>query len=310
MSELILHHYPPSPVSEKIRTALGFKNLSWHSVEQNRLPERPELLAMTGGYRRIPVLQVGADIYCDTQLIFRELEARAAEPSFFPPEHQGLGFGLARWIDTELFELCVRVAFAPQAEQLPQDLVKDRTRLYFGPDGDMAKERLDLPHTLSQLRAHLGWLDDCAVAGGPFLLGEKAGHADFLAWYCYWFVRGRYAESDKLLAPFTGLAKWATNMDAIGHGNSTDMTPAESLSIAANTTSQTQEHVDRSDPTGLSAGENVEVSTLANNNVEVPVSGKLHVLTQDRVAITRTDQSCGDVVVHFPRVGYRVTAVA
>jgi len=130
MSEFIFHHYPPSPVSEKIRLGFGFKNLSWRSVEQNRLPDRPELHAMTGGYRRIPVLQIGADIYCDTQLIFRELEARATDPSFFPSQHKGLGFGLSRWIDGELFELCVRVAFAPQADQLPKESTQLGMRTY------------------------------------------------------------------------------------------------------------------------------------------------------------------------------------
>lgn len=309
MSDLILHHYPPSPVSEKIRTALGFKNLAWHSVEQNRLPERPELLAMTGGYRRIPVLQIGADIYCDTQLIFRELEERSEGPSFFPAEHQGLGFGLARWIDGELFELCVRIAFAPQADQLPAELVKDRTQLYFGPNGDMAKEAKDIPHTLSQLRTQLAWLDERVAAGGPYLLGDQAGHADFLAWYCYWFVRGRYAESETLLAPFTALAQWAKRMEAFGHGKPADMTPEQSLNIALAAQPTTTQTIDASDPTGLSAGAQVEVSSMANNTVEVPVTGNLHVLTRDRVAITRSHEACGDVVVHFPRVGYRITPV-
>ena len=200
VSEPILHHYPPSPVSEKIRTAFGIKGLAWRSVEQNRLPERPELFAMTGGYRRIPVLQIGADIYCDTQLIFREIEARAPEPTLFPPDHAGLGFGLSRWIDGELFELGVRVAFAPQVDALPPALVADRTALYFGPDGDMRREREDLPHTLAQLRAHLGWLDERLAAGGtPYLLGDTAAHADLLAWYVVWFVRGRYAGAGEFL---------------------------------------------------------------------------------------------------------------
>lgn len=310
MSDLILHHYPPSPVSEKIRSALGFKGLAWQSVEQNRLPERPELFAMTGGYRRIPVLQVGADIYCDTQLIFRELEARAPEPSFFPPEHAGIGFGLSRWIDGELFELCVRVAFAPVADQLPAALVADRTQLYFGPDGDMNKEREDIPHTLTQLRAHLGWLDDrLQASGGPFLLGDKAGHADLLVWYCYWFVRGRYGESESFLAPFAALNAWAERMEAIGHGSSTDLTPTEALAIAKAASSTTAEDIDANEPLGLAAGAAVSVSTLARNNVESAVTGTLRVLTRDRVAIAREDDACGEVVVHFPRVGYRVTAV-
>ncbi len=309
MSELILHHYPPSPVSEKIRTALGFKGLAWHSVEQNRLPERPELFAMTGGYRRIPVLQIGADIYCDTQLIFRELEARAPQPSLFPPEHAGIGFGLSRWIDGEFFELCVRVAFAPEADKLPPALVADRTRLYFGPDGDMAREREDLPHTLSQLRTQLGWLDDKLAAGGPYLLGDKAGHADLLAWYCYWFVRGRYASSETFLAPFSALAAWASRMEAFGHGEHTDMSPEASLAVAKDASSTTTVRVDASDPLGIAAGADVSVLPIARNNVEKPVVGSLHALTRERVSVARTDAACGDVVVHFPRAGYRVASV-
>ncbi len=140
MAELILHHYPPSPVSEKIRTALGVKNLTWRSVEQNRLPDRPELFAMTGGYRRIPVLQIGADIYCDTQIIFRALEAQAPTPSLFPGGGAGMPFGLSRWTDSELFTSAMKVAFAPAIDALPPALVADRARLYLGPDGDLARE--------------------------------------------------------------------------------------------------------------------------------------------------------------------------
>ena len=35
---------------------------------------RPLLSPLTGGYRRAPVLQVGADIYCDTNIILPALE--------------------------------------------------------------------------------------------------------------------------------------------------------------------------------------------------------------------------------------------
>ena len=33
MAEIILHHYPLSPYSEKIRLALGLKSVPWKSVE-------------------------------------------------------------------------------------------------------------------------------------------------------------------------------------------------------------------------------------------------------------------------------------
>ena len=61
MPEIILHHYPRSPFAEKVRLALGFKGLPWLAVEQPRVAPKPGLTALTGGYRRIPVMQVGAD---------------------------------------------------------------------------------------------------------------------------------------------------------------------------------------------------------------------------------------------------------
>lgn len=84
MVEIILHHYPASPYSEKIRLAFGLKELAWHSVLIPPMTPRPDLHPMTGGYRRTPVLQIGADIYCDTQLILRTLERLYPEPSLFP----------------------------------------------------------------------------------------------------------------------------------------------------------------------------------------------------------------------------------
>ena len=221
MSEPILHHYPPSPVSEKIRTAFGIKGLAWRSIEQNRLPERPELFAMTGGYRRIPVLQIGADIYCDTQLIFREIEARAPEPTLFPPEHAGLGFGLSRWIDGELFELAVRVAFAPQVDALPPALVADRTALYFGPDGGhAAREREDLPHN-ARAAARAPRLARRATGGRGHAVParrHRGARGSPRPVRSSGSCAGRYAGAGEFLDEFPTLLAWAERMDGIGHG--------------------------------------------------------------------------------------------
>lgn len=307
MSDIILHHYPPSPVSEKIRKAFGLKNLAWRSVEQSRLPDRPELFAMTGGYRRIPVMQCGADIYCDTQLIFDELERRAPTPSLHPGGDNGLAFALSRWIDGDFFELCVRAAFAPVADTLPPALIADRTRLYFGPEGDMQREALDMPHTLAQLRPQLGWLDTQLANGGPFLMGSDAGMADLLAWYVYWFVSGRYVDAESFLTEFPALREWSLRIDAIGHGTSSDLSPTDALAIAKAASPTTAAQADDRDPQGLAPDMPVGVVPLSRNDVEVPVNGTVVAVSRERIAIARNDDACGDVVVHFPRVGYRVT---
>ena len=81
---VILHRFPQSPFSEKIRLIFGLKGVAWTSVLISRIMPRPDLMPLTGGYRRTPVMQIGADIYCDTQCIIRELERRFPEPTLFP----------------------------------------------------------------------------------------------------------------------------------------------------------------------------------------------------------------------------------
>lgn len=308
MQDFIIHHYPQSPVSEKIRVAMGLKNLAWRSVEQNRLPDRPELLAMTGGYRRLPVLQIGADIYCDSQVIFREIERRRPEPTLFPNKECGLPFALSRWTDGAMFDLAMRVSFAPVADNLPQALVADRARLYLGPDGDFKKEVADLPHVLAQLRPQLGWFEAQLAAGKLYLVGDRPGMADLLAWFLVWFLRGRNPRADELLGEFPALLAWETRMKTIGHGRASSMTPAEALAVCKTTDPLTKEKSDPLDPQGLAPGMRVAVTPISVGG-ETAVAGDIVALDRDTIAIRRNEPACGIVAVHFPRVGYRVTVL-
>ena len=83
MTEPVLHHYPFSPYAEKIRAMLGYKGIAWKSVQIPPVMPKPDVIALTGGYRKTPILQIGADIYCDTALIARVLERLAPSPSLF-----------------------------------------------------------------------------------------------------------------------------------------------------------------------------------------------------------------------------------
>ena len=85
MPELILHHYDMSPYAEKIRLALGWKGLPWRSVITPTVLPKPDHFELTGGYRRVPVLQVGADVYCDTHLIARVLDRIQPSRPLAPP---------------------------------------------------------------------------------------------------------------------------------------------------------------------------------------------------------------------------------
>ncbi|MGA1342035.1 MAG: glutathione S-transferase N-terminal domain-containing protein, partial [Hyphomonas sp.] len=94
---IILHEYPSSPFSEKVRLALKLKNLAYARVEIPIIMPRPDLMPMTGGYRRTPVMQIGADVYCDSAIILREIEARYPLYALKLPGHEGLAQMVAGW---------------------------------------------------------------------------------------------------------------------------------------------------------------------------------------------------------------------
>jgi glutathione S-transferase len=264
---------------------------------------------MTGGYRRIPVLQVGADMYCDTQLILRELERRCPTPSFFPDGDDGLPFAFSRWSDSTVFvECCVRMAFAPVADSLPPELVADRARLYLGPTGDFKKEQADMPHVIAQFKPQMGWIEKRLNSGGPYIHGPEPGMNDLLAWYIVWFVKGRYPDADALFADFPKINAWSDKMTAIGHGNPTDMSKGDALAIANSTSPEPAQTSGTNDAQSLVPGMNVAVSAIGDSG-EVPVSGAIRCVTMDSITLDIHHASCGDVAVHFPRVGYRVTVV-
>ena len=308
MSDIIIHHYPPSPVSEKVRVGLGVKGLSWHSVEQNRLPDRPELFALTGGYRRIPVMQIGADIYCDTQCILREMEARFPEPTFFPGGGKGMPYAVSRWTDGALFDQAVRLAFAPAVDALPEALVNDRARLYLGAQGSFKAEQAKLPHAAAQLRPQLGWVEQRLESGRSYILGDAPSLADVMVYYIVWFVHGRWDQADAFLSEFPNLLAWETRMKTIGHGTPSDMIPADALAVAAASEPTTPEAEDPRDPQGLKVGMNVSIVQDLDSG-DPAVTGTVHALNRETISLRRTDPQAGNLCLHFPRVGYVVSAV-
>ena len=308
MTELILHHYPQSPVSEKVRVVLGLKGLSWRSVEIPRLPPKPDLMPLTGGYRMTPVMQLGADVYCDSQCIIREIERRFPEPTLYPGGGAGMPWGISRWTDGPLFTAVIALVFDDAGDDLPPDFAADRGPLYFGPDYDMAAITACLPETLATLRAQIGWIEERMASGRAFILGDRPALPDALCYYLVWFIRGRYSKGPDFLAQFPHLCAWEERVKAIGHGTPTDMSAAEALDIAHGAETATAEAADAGDPLGLAPGDPVEV--FPDSIADAPrVRGQVRAVDAQGIAILRADPKVGTVAVHFPRVGYRITRV-
>ena len=309
MTELILHHYWPSPVSEKVRVALGIKQATWRSVEIPRLPPKPDLMPLTGGYRLTPVLQVGADVYCDSRAIIRALEYLIPTPTLFPGGAEGLAWGVAEWTDGPLFRQVVQAVFADTADSMPAGFWEDRAAIYFGGAPDAAAAKAALPEILAKISAQFGWIDDRLAGGRRFMLGDEPGLPDALCYYLVWFLRGRFSGGPALVDGFRHLPAWEKRVADIGCGDHSEMSADDALEIAASAEPAALVEIDADDPQGLREGTAVTVAPEGTDG-SPPVAGTLVGLCRHGISIRREDPRVGTIVTHFPRVGYTVTPVA
>jgi glutathione S-transferase len=306
----ILHHFDRSPFSEKIRVIFGFKGLPWVSVRIPPIMPKPDLMPLSGGYRRTPVMQIGADVYCDTQIIIREIERRFPSPTLFPPGAAGLPWALGSWTDRAFFQAAVTLVFGTLGLKVPQAFVEDRSQLR-GAKFDLDKMRAAIPQMRDQMRAQLGWIEAQLADGRQWLLGDFS-LADVSAYMNVWYLRSSLpaeedqatAGLDSIFAGLKQLAAWESRMRAVGHGTRKEMSGADALAIAAKANPETVAENDPDDPNGRKVGDKVRVAPDDYGRVEV--GGEIVSLSAQHIAIRRVDERIGDIVVHFPRAGFLV----
>jgi glutathione S-transferase len=306
MLQLILHHHDPSPFAEKIRLAFGCKRLSWHSVQLPMIMPRPGLVPLTGGYRKVPVLQAGADIYCDTRLIVAELERRHPEPTLFPCASAGLSLALTAWSDRIFFAPGAGLSMGLNRASIPREVIEDRKKFFNFMDFD--RLQADLPHLFTQFRANLDLVEQMLTDGRPYVLGDGPSFADIDAYFPVWMARGNIGPAADLLAPFPRLLAWEERMRAVGHGMRSEMDADEALAVARESRPAQAGDLVVYDELGLLPRGRVTVTP--DDYGCIPVEGELVVLTTREVAVRRVTPQTGEVVVHFPRLGYRVAPAA
>jgi len=267
---------------------------------------KPDVVALTGGYRRTPILQVGADIYCDTALIADELDELAPSPPLHRGECAAANLALAQWADSNLFIAAVSLIFQPSvAGKLftsPQELkafADDRTQLRKGG----TSRRPSVSEAKALLDVFLGRLNAQLADGRDHLFGREALLADFSVYHPLWFLRGPLPQ---LLGGHEHVVAWMSRMAAIGHGVSSEITGAEAISIARDTTPVSSAAV--CDDDTMRVADRVEV--MPTDYGLDPATGELVVCNAREIAIRRVDPRAGEVMVHFPRVFYQIRKVA
>ena len=314
MSDLILHHFAASPYSEKLRLVLGYKGLAACSVQVPLTMPKPDVQALTGGYRRTPILQIGADIYCDTALVCDVLEAVQPKPTLYPEGTAALGRMLAQWADSTLFWAAIRHNRGPKGagvnlsganSAMVQAVLQDRKAM--GMDIEWQHPRdasAPIMIYLQRLAEQLG--------AKPYLLGDQPCIADFCAYHPLWYLHLRTPPAVDLLAPRSALRAWLIRMQTIGHGplHEIDSTEAIAIAAAAQPKAPGQNFLPDGpfqDEHGIALGSQVGIAA-ESFGTEVS-QGVLIAAGASHYSLSRRDSRAGLVHVHFPRIGYVLKSV-
>lgn len=315
MQDIILHHYPSSPFSEKVRLILGYKKLPWKSVHVPPIAPKPDVVALTGGYRRTPFLQVGADIYCDTALICDVLEHVRPDPTLYPPHLKGACRIFAQWADSTLFWAAMGYNLQPRGAahvfaKAPPEMAKAFAEDRKAMSTNMV--RLRPGDATSAYRSYLRRIANMADEH-DFLFGIDPCVADFAAYHGIWYTRNQVPVLADILNATPSVGEWANRMEAIGHGVATRLTAGDAIDIAK-----------AADP--QPAGANLLVDSAFQDDHGIPLGtrvtvtpesfgseaseGELIAATRTHYSLRREDARAGTVHVHFPRIGYVLRAAA
>jgi len=309
MSELILHHYPASPFAEKARLMIGHKKLAWKSVRIPMVMPKPDLLALTGGYRRTPVLQIGADIYCDTALIADVLEHVQPLPPLFPEPCKGLARTVAQWADSTLFWTALPYSTQPAGLAQMFANIDPAQAQAFGADRKAMAEGLSRPRPKDAAAAYKSYLRRLSdmLDDSDYLLGAVPSIADFAAYHPLWFTRVQTPALSDILRLTPSVIDWMDRMAEIGHGKAERMSAEEAIEVARSSTPKPVDGEFFQDEHGIALGSRVSIS--AENFGTEPTEGELVAASRTHYVLRRQDARAGALHVHFPRIGYALKAL-
>jgi hypothetical protein len=157
------------------------------------------------------------------------------------------------------------------------------------------------PAKVDEVRAKLDFIDKQLGDGRKFLLGDQVSLADLCVYHPIWGF-GTMTAGRKVLGPMKAIASWMERIAAIGHGKRTEMDSSEAIDTARRSQPATKEYVAPGDPNDRKPGDRIKVFPEAYGRD--PVAGELVYADTHEIALRRTDERAGELVVHFPREGY------
>jgi len=325
-SPVIVYRYDASPYSVKIDNVLALKNVPHQTVNVSPMLPRPEITDLLGiTYRRIPILAIGNDVYCDTSLIVSALERRfptsAGYGTVFPlAKHGGSrGTGLTK-IFSQLFDASLfpvaSVFFA--WEKLPAVFIRDRSALLSTPI-DIPRVLAAREKSITTLSAYLSLLEEQFKDGREWLFDtEQPSLGDISVHFTLNTVK--VSPVGKRLIDtvnFPNTVKWLAHVsNFIERGRASQaatqsITGDQAVAIILSSASEPYDVV------GFDVNEAARLGLKLNNRVKIapddtgktyPTVGKLVSMNREEVVI-EVQGTQGLLRCHFPQLGFTVTAI-
>lgn len=301
---MILHHYEISPFSEKIRLMFGYCDAQWQSAITPAMPPRDIVDPLAGGYRRIPVLQIGADIICDTKLISSELAARYNKPEL---SFETCGEEVAKYshyVDTVIFMASIQAAspvkllltvfklFSPiQGVRF----IKDRSKFR----RTSSVKKISREKASELLIQHFNNMES-RLQSHPYLFGDSPTIADFSAYHNLWFSQRNNGAKPDTQRP--NINRWLKAMKQFGHGQRSETNRTSVFAIAKETSAAPI-------PASMTQSEKIgkKIAIQPDDYAKISVSGTLVGEDDQRWIIARETQEFGTIHVHFPKLGFEIT---
>ena len=300
MSDMIVYHYDTSPYCEKVRAMLGYTGMRWESVIVREMPPRPELHRLAGGYRRVPVAQIGADIFCDSRVIAAEIARISGKADLSVDSCDPEVRAYANSAESEFMLACLGSAMGMNMikKMLKMYSVLDFFRLTWDRIAMVQKSSLDMPggkEAKATVREHLGQMEKRLEAG--FLFGDQPTIADFAAYHGVWYVRD-LAELD-IIDDYPAVIAWMDRIKAFGHGTMTALSAAQAIDIA---TEQQPRPLPTDNPDEEQIGQSASIAP--SDYWKEPVKGVLVASTAHSWILQRRLNASSTVNVHFPKHGF------
>ena len=298
----ILFHYPMSPYSEKLRLAMGVYRRQWLSFEVPVYPPRPLLKRLTGGYRRVPVLQLGAHLYCDSQLAIMALRGTVV------PHSNGISEDQALCHTAENVIFFSVIANAPPRGviwHLVKEIGITSLSAFLKDRSSMMANATVKPPSRADAReqiASFGAQLEARLKNQEFLCGSGVGLTDLCCYHPLWMAANLNGKFFATLPEF--VSRWMTRMKQFGHGMSAKASESMVMSAIARDKQELSEQRIDAMPFARYQAVQVGPSDYARDSAQ----GQLVKLDSREVVIRRLLAGTGCVCLHFPSQGFDVHA--